>query len=61
MSTCRVINGKTRFLVWPLELAQLLIDDPVFLIMSIVSVTRMLSIYENTVVMVTTELDRPNL
>ena len=27
ISTCRVINGKTRFLVLPLGLGQVLFDD----------------------------------
>ena len=31
--TCGIINGKNVFLVLPLRLAQVLHDDPVFLIM----------------------------
>ena len=36
-------------------------DELVFLTMSIIGVIRMLSIYENTVAMITTELGRSNL
>ena len=50
ISMCRMINGKTRFLVLPLELAQMLCDDHVFLIMGIwLSVTRMPTNFESMI------------
>ena len=33
MTTCTVINGKTRFLVLPLGLTHVFIDNYVFLVM----------------------------
>lgn len=48
VSTCRVLNGKTGFLVLPLGLAQILHDGCIFLIVGIVKCNSDVGNFEGT-------------